>query len=93
VSGNGSGEDSTVRNRRSSQGAYLAIGAGIGAAIGSAIGNVAVGIGVGIAIGAAIGAASSGPGDDEIRRDSPTSHPSAGTGGQGPSPTDDQDGS
>ena len=36
-----------MHNKRLSQGACVALGAGIGAAIGSAIGNVAVGIAVG----------------------------------------------
>jgi hypothetical protein len=62
--GNRSEGDLTVRDRRSSQGACVAIGAGIGAAIGSTVGNVAVGIGVGIAIGAAIGATLSGSGGE-----------------------------
>ena len=60
-----------MHNKRLSQGACVAIGAGIGAAIGGAIGNVGVGIGVGIAIGAAIGAKLPGSG---TRRDS---HPGA----------------
>ncbi len=54
--GNKSGEDPSVRDKRLSQGACIALGAGIGAAIGNAIGNVGVGIAVGIALGAAIGA-------------------------------------
>ena len=58
--GNGSEEDRTVSDKRLSQGASVAIGAGIGAAIGIAIGNLGVGIAVGVAIGAAIGATLSG---------------------------------
>jgi hypothetical protein len=60
--GNGSEDDRTVHDKRLSQGACVAIGAGIGAAIGSAIDNLGVGIGVGVAIGAAIGAKLSGSG-------------------------------
>jgi uncharacterized membrane protein len=57
-------EERTVKDKRMSQGASIALGAGIGAAIGNAIGNVAVGIAVGIAIGAAIGAKLPGSGGE-----------------------------